>query len=63
MPVNFFKINDFVVLKNRTYILEIHSKIFMIEIICYCDLLQNNPGRERKVEDTEGTHGSWDGNC
>ena len=27
----------------------------MIEIIVYCDLLQNNPGREREGEDTEGT--------
>ena len=35
----------------------------MIEIICYCDLLQNNPGREREGEDTKGTYGPWDGNC
>ena len=35
----------------------------MIEIICYCDLLQNNPRREREGEDTKGTYGPWDGNC
>lgn len=35
----------------------------MGEIIRCCDLLQNNPGREREGEDTDGTNWPWDGNC
>lgn len=39
-----------VVIKNRVYCLEIHSKVFMSKIYAAYDLLQNNPRRERKGE-------------